>query len=312
MLISAPNVSIIMATYNRAHFIKESLDYIQNQSYKNWECIIVDDGSTDNTEKIIQPYLQDFRFQYLKRSNNYKKGLPGCRNFGIESAKGDYIIFFDDDDIPHPKNLEICVETFERYNIKYCRFLRNTFKDQFSTKFKINRNLEVKLLNESYFEDIVTGKIPFNSCQVMWKKECFDKNRFNESLMYAEEWECYARILSRGVVGASINQVLYYGRKHPNSNTGEFWLGNQKRRDSKIKAVKLVIDNLIKNQLLSKTLLRYFVQIGIFLKEFSIVKYALQESDSSKVPKIKYYSLYYFYPIVGRLYRLKRTLLKNG
>ena len=93
-----------MATYNRAHFIVETLQSIQNQTFQDWECIIIDDGGTDNTTEVIQPIVaNDKRFQFVKRESNYQKGLPGCRNYGIDLARGDYIIFFDDDDIVHPQ-----------------------------------------------------------------------------------------------------------------------------------------------------------------------------------------------------------------
>src|SRR5258705_6384267 len=105
---SIPKVTIIMATYNRSHFILETLSSIQNQTYSEWECLIIDDGGTDNTLEIITPVLDtDLRFKFVKRPDQYKKGLPGCRNYGLDLAKGDYIIFFDDDDIVHPQNLEL-------------------------------------------------------------------------------------------------------------------------------------------------------------------------------------------------------------
>jgi GalNAc5-diNAcBac-PP-undecaprenol beta-1,3-glucosyltransferase len=308
-----PEVSIIMATYNRAHLIEESLTAIQNQTFENWECLIIDDGSTDATQEILKPYLLgNSRFKLYKRFKDYKKGLPGCRNQGIDLAKGKYLIFFDDDDIVHPQNLEICVREFKSGKYDYCRFGREAFTGEFFKHFRDVKSYEKNILDYKSFEDVIIGKIPFNSCQVMWKKQCFNKNKFNESLMYAEEWECYARILSNGFVGANILKVLYYGRKHPQSNTGEFWLGNKKRRESQIKAVKLVIDNLIKKQLFTKTLFRHFIQMGIFLKDFSIIKYTIQLSGSSFEIKLKYYSLYYFYPIIGRLYRAKRNFLKNA
>src|SRR5690606_26015743 len=104
-------ISIIMATFNRAHLIGEALTSIQNQSYTDWECIIVDDNCTDNTKTIVETFIKnDLRFRYYLRHGNYKKGISGSRNFGIDLARGKSIIFFDDDDIVHPRNLEICLE----------------------------------------------------------------------------------------------------------------------------------------------------------------------------------------------------------
>ena len=123
-----PTVSIIMATYNRSQYIMESIKTIQNQTFKNYECLIIDDGSTDDTHEILHPLLEtDTRFKYYRRTSKYSKGLPGSRNYGLDLAKGDYIIFFDDDDIAHPQNLEICVHELSTKDISFCRYIRKTF-----------------------------------------------------------------------------------------------------------------------------------------------------------------------------------------
>jgi len=89
-----PTISIILATYNRAHFIEETLCSIQNQTFKDWECLIIDDGGNDNTFEVITPILKsDSRFTFQKRLDNYQKGLSGSRNYGLDIAKGDFVIF---------------------------------------------------------------------------------------------------------------------------------------------------------------------------------------------------------------------------
>ncbi len=91
-----PRVSIIMLTYNRAAFIAAALKSVQAQSYQNWELIILDDGSTDNTEAIVAPYLQDARFRYVKDSTN--QGLYARRRESLSHAGGEYIAILDSDD----------------------------------------------------------------------------------------------------------------------------------------------------------------------------------------------------------------------
>ena len=114
------SISIIMATFNRAHFIVETLNSIQNQTFNNFECLIIDDGSTDNTVEVITPFLEnDKRFKYYKRTPNYNKGLPGSRNYGLDLAKGDFIIFFDDDDYIHSKNLEININVLQNNDFDF-------------------------------------------------------------------------------------------------------------------------------------------------------------------------------------------------
>ena len=102
-----PLLSIIIPTYNRAHLIGETLDSVLGQTYKNWECIIVDDGSTDKTPEVIANYIQkDSRFQFYNRPSDRPKGANACRNFGYEISTGKYVKWFDSDDIMHPEFLE--------------------------------------------------------------------------------------------------------------------------------------------------------------------------------------------------------------
>ncbi|MDT0688316.1 glycosyltransferase family 2 protein [Salegentibacter sp. F188] len=94
-----PIISIIIPTYNRAHIIKETLDSVLHQTFENWECLVIDDGSNDNTKEVIQVYLQDKRFKYFERPEEREKGACTCRNIGIEKSSGEYIQFLDSDDI---------------------------------------------------------------------------------------------------------------------------------------------------------------------------------------------------------------------
>ncbi|WMI65827.1 glycosyltransferase family 2 protein [Aestuariibaculum sp. YM273] len=99
-----PLVSVIIPTYNRAHLISETLDSVLAQTYANWECIVVDDGSTDNTENMIKNYVAiDHKFKFYNRPENAIKGASSCRNFGLKRASGKYVVFLDSDDLllPH-------------------------------------------------------------------------------------------------------------------------------------------------------------------------------------------------------------------
>jgi glycosyltransferase involved in cell wall biosynthesis len=100
-------VSIVIPTFNRALLIGETLDSILSQTYSNWECIIVDDGSTDNTEIIILDYIQkDSRFRFYKRTFGILKGPSSCRNIGLNAANGEFVMFLDSDDLL----IEFCIE----------------------------------------------------------------------------------------------------------------------------------------------------------------------------------------------------------
>lgn len=293
-------VSIIMATYNRAHYITEALNAIKKQSYTNWECLIIDDGCTDDTENIIKPILsEDSRFKFLKRQNTCNKGLPGCRNYGLSLAKGDYIIFFDDDDIVHPLNLEICLSSFEKFdNTSFCNYRKESFFETFDYGL-IDGDLKFnyKETDDILLENVVTQKIPFASCTVMWRKDCFKENKFNEELMYAEEWECYQRVLSNNIKGVIIDKILYYNRKHEASNTGRFWGNSPIRVNSKKKAIELVIFNLKKKGLLTPYLFKYLVNLAISFRDYKLIKSILEISKTKMKLKLFYILKYYLYPV---------------
>src|SRR3989338_6677567 len=110
MQIDAELVSVIMATRNRAHSISKSIDSILNQTYKNIELIIVDDGSTDETQQVISSY-SDERIRYFKEE---KVGRSACRNFGIRNSRGAYIGFCDDDDLFSPEKIEMQIIFLEK------------------------------------------------------------------------------------------------------------------------------------------------------------------------------------------------------
>ena len=308
-----PTISIIMATYNRAHFIVETLQSIQAQTHTNWECLIIDDGSTDKTAEILKSILkEDSRFQYHKRTPNYKKGLPGSRNYGLDLAKGNYIIFFDDDDIVHPLCLEISLSVFNMINdISFCNYKKEAFFETFNYNLIDNsKEFHLEIANNDLLENVITQKIPFASCTVLWKKDCFEEHTFNEDLMYAEEWECYQRILSNNPKGVIIDKVLYYNRKHANSNTGEFWKGDAVRVASQKKAITLVVSNLHKKQLLTPYLFKYLVNYAISFRDFKLVKNILNITNAKLNVKILFKLKYQLFPAWILTTKVKKRLLK--
>ncbi|PLB17764.1 MAG: Glycosyl transferase family 2 [Flavobacteriaceae bacterium FS1-H7996/R] len=288
-----------MATYNRAHFIVETLKSIQTQTYTHWECLIIDDGSTDTTETVLEPILKaDNRFKYCKRPPSYKKGLPGSRNYGLDLAKGDYIVFFDDDDVVHPLCLEISLSALKNIqNSSFCNFKKEAFLGDFNYS-SINKGNEcsLEITKDDLLENVIKQKIPFASCTVLWKRECFKEHVFNENLMYAEEWECYQRILSNKPKGVLIDKVLYYNRKHDKSNTGEFWRNSKIRVNSKKEAIKLVVSNLYKKELLSPYLFKYLVNLAISFRDFKLVKNILKITKPKMRLKLFYIIKYYLFP----------------
>jgi glycosyltransferase involved in cell wall biosynthesis len=162
--------SIVIPTYNRADFIDKTINSLLKQSYINFEIIVVDDGSTDNTEDIVKN-ISDSRLFYFKKENAER---GAARNYGAFKATGDFINFFDSDDIAYNNHLNVALET-------------------------INNNIDVNVFHLGYDIKLVNGtqgRIPskitdinkqlakgnFLSCNgVFVKREIALKNPFNEN-----------------------------------------------------------------------------------------------------------------------------------
>ena len=115
-------VSIITPSYNTAKFITETVLCVQNQTYTNWEMIIVDDCSKDNTDEILKPFLNDKRIKYLKNEKN--SGAAVSRNRALREAKGQWIAFLDSDDLWNPEKLEKQIRFMEEngYHFSYTNY----------------------------------------------------------------------------------------------------------------------------------------------------------------------------------------------
>lgn len=130
-------VSIIMPSYNTANYISESINSVINQTYENWELIIVDDCSSDNTEEIVNKILKDKRIKYLKNTKN--SGAAISRNRALKEAKGKWIAFLDSDDLWHKEKLEKQINFMEKNNYSFSY----TFYEEID---EIGDNLNIRVL----------------------------------------------------------------------------------------------------------------------------------------------------------------------
>jgi len=116
---SAPLVSIIIPTYNRAGLLMEAIQSVLDQTYKRWECIIVDDGSDDETEQFVNKLIQsDSRFKFFKRPQKLIKGVSSCRNYGFFKSSGKYVQWLDDDDLLSKQKISNQVKVLEETNLR--------------------------------------------------------------------------------------------------------------------------------------------------------------------------------------------------
>ncbi len=115
-----PTVTVVLPMYNAEAYLRETLNSLQAQSFRNWECLCVDDGSTDGSADIVRSYeAQDPRFRLICQEN---AGAAAARNRGIDEARGEYLLFLDADDLINPSLMEICVAQLHRSSAALCAF----------------------------------------------------------------------------------------------------------------------------------------------------------------------------------------------
>ncbi|WP_434980295.1 glycosyltransferase family 2 protein [Daejeonia sp. YH14] len=149
MTAATPLISVIVPCYNQAQYLDECLQSVLDQTYQNWECIIVNDGSPDNTEEIaLQWTAKDSRFTYLKKENG---GLSSARNAGIEVAQGEWIQFLDCDDKILPNKFSLSSNYFDDYDLiitDYCILSKEKLITDFENSFVLHTiSLENIIMN---------------------------------------------------------------------------------------------------------------------------------------------------------------------
>lgn len=209
-------VSIIIPVYNRGNLIGETLDSILNQTYQNWECIVVDDGSTDNTPQIVNKYCErDNRIKYYTRPNSYIKGGSGARNYGFKLSAGQYINWFDSDDIMAPNKLEMDIRAIKSGEFDFTISHSDFFGDVEKIKKKY-WNLE--LWSNDGLNDFIQKKIGWGVNTPLWKKEVLKDNNlsFDESLKSGQDYLYHIQALSNNLKPCVINEILVSQRVHNN------------------------------------------------------------------------------------------------
>lgn len=193
-----PIVSIIIPTFNREKLLNETLSSIKSQTYNYWECIIVDDQSTDDSIELFRKIEKDdSRFKIFVRPNDKLKGANSCRNFGIEKASGDFLMFFDSDDLLKENCLENRLSEFNQNpNRDMLVFSMGIFDYQTTPKIYEYRkviNLNVK---ETIADFLFSDKLPWNVCRPIYKTS-FIKNKitFNEKIHNFQDDEFNLRVL---------------------------------------------------------------------------------------------------------------------
>jgi glycosyltransferase involved in cell wall biosynthesis len=218
-----PLVSIIIPTYNRAHLIGETLDSVVAQTYENWECIVVDDGSTDSTEEVVAEYAnRDSRFQYHRRPSDRGKGANSCRNYGFKKCKGEYVNWLDSDDIIDSNKIEMQITQLLKHDlatIAICRwgfFTSNLEDADMETEFKVYKNFDTIV---DFIDALaLSGGFLPSHAYLISRDLVFQAGNWMESLVINQDAEFFARIFVKAGKVVFINNSNVYYRKNIEDN----------------------------------------------------------------------------------------------
>lgn len=197
-------VSVIVRTYNREFYLDQALDRVKKQSFKDFEIIIVDDGSTDGTRKIIDKY------EIAKVVSLNRQGRVAALNAGLRRADGELIAFLDDDDLWHEHMLNKCVDTLQRECVDIVWTNYGYFKWYITDKlYKHTRHIY-----KTVMPGILTGNfIPMDAAMI--KKDWIIKvGGFDERLSTNEDWDMWLRLAYTGAKFFFIDEVLTFIRVH--------------------------------------------------------------------------------------------------
>lgn len=230
----SPLVSIIIPTYNNAPVVCQAIDCSLNQTYRNLEIIVVDDGSTDGTEQLLKSKYKD-KITYVRQVN---KGTGGARNTGITIASGKYLQFLDADDLLDLDKISIQISQLQNISgkaLSYCDY--------------VCRDMEDETVIYDHISPVLQDKKPFDDIMLKWETDLcipvhcfiFDSGlfkehgiTFNESLSANEDWDCWMNVFALEPKVLFVDRVLAIYRVRRDSRCRD----RTKMRKSYLTAIK--------------------------------------------------------------------------
>ncbi len=202
-----PKVSVVITAYNYARYLRQAIDSVLNQSYQDFEIVLVDDGSTDHTVEVLEAYKDNEKIKVIRLSNC---GLSKAANIGIRASTGEYVIRMDADDY-FDHNILLVLSTVlynhPKYDMVFPDYYRvNKHGEVIDQVRQLKVNDEVKLLDRSAL-----------AAGALYRRSCFDElNGYNEELRYQEDYDYWIRFIDRFHVHNEQLPLMYY-RQHSRS-----------------------------------------------------------------------------------------------
>lgn len=246
-----PKVSIIIPCFNQEEYLKEALQELQSQTLQDFECIIVDDGSTDSSAEIAEQFCRkDARYRLIKKSNG---GTASARNAGLSVAQGEYIQFLDADDYLHSEKLkhQICLMEENKWDVSYTEYAH--FKDLNGKRIMVPHiSLTTQVTFSMLFTLLTRYGVDFSvpPLAFLYRHDFLTSHRirFTEEIRFREDWDFILNIFALPSVrwGSDRSYVGAYYRQNPQGKTSSAYkLSDGNMRYIVFKAQRLPVLYLI-------------------------------------------------------------------
>ena len=300
-----PKISVLMPVYNGEQFLDKSINSILNQTFNNFEYIIINDGSIDDSLKIIESY-EDSRIKIINFPKNM--GISAALNNGLNVAKGDYIARQDQDDISHPERFMLQVEYLKNNDVDLvdANFIFIDENDHYIQDYEKRYFNPEETLSHLFFYELVHASI-------MCKRLIFTKYNIQYRKRPTEDYDLFIRLAKAGMRAGRLDKKLIKQRKHPGSMCGSDWYNIKK--DIDLMRNEFVQDLGIEPTNYEKKLHIAFVEQNLsILNQYQfreVLRWANKIIKANSIKKI-YSSIYFKEQLYIRLIRLIKRKKKKS
>ena len=248
-----PTLSVIIHTYNNEKFIAETVESVLNQTYKDYEIIVVDDGSVDGTRDALIPYMQKIRYHYKENG-----GIASAKNAGIGLSETEFVAFLDHDDLWVPDKLKIQMECFNenpQAGLVYAKY--TSFRDGKELRTKPEKGYSGWIFKE------LLAKSFIQTSTVVVKRECLDAvGPYDETFSLGDEYDMFLRIAQKFQCGFVDKGLTRYRVHDTNASNNDFLFDNEN-----LGVYKKVYNNFtdidgVEKKILRKRIARYSMKVA--------------------------------------------------
>ena len=248
-----PTVSVIIHTYNNEKFIAETVESVLNQTYKDYEIIVVDDGSVDGTRDALIPYMQKIRYHYKENG-----GIASAKNAGISLSETEFVAFLDHDDLWVPDKLQLQMEHFNenpQIGLVYAKY--TSFRDGKELRTKPEKGYSGWIFKE------LLAKSFIQTSTVVVKRECLDAaGPYDETFSLGDEYDMFLRIARKFQCGFVDKGLTRYRVHDTNASNNDFLFDNEN-----LGVYKKIYNNFtdldgVEKKILRKRIARYSMKVA--------------------------------------------------